>query len=154
MNAEMVADAIQEMRRGGTRGNIFKLQSEMLKIPEKVDCPVRHIFAPGVYAREIAIPKGSLVVGKIHRHRHVNIISKGTALVVTEFGSERLSAPCSFVSEVGTKRAVYAEEDIVWTTIHPTEETDLGKIEEIVIAESYDALDAPPKTELLEGVIP
>jgi hypothetical protein len=41
------------------------------------------------------------------------------------------------VSEPGTKRAVYAETDVVWTTIHPTEETDLEKIEEEVIAKTF-----------------
>jgi hypothetical protein len=33
---------------------------------------------------------------------------------------------------------VYVLEDTVWTTYHPTEETDLGKIEDHVIAKSYD----------------
>ena len=53
----------------------------------------------------------------------------------------RLDAPCTFISEVGLKRAVYAEEDTLWTTVHLTEfekESDLDKIEQEVIAPSYD----------------
>ena len=37
----------------------------------------------------------------------------------------------------GTKRAVYAHPDVVWTTIHLTNETDLDKIEAEVIAPTY-----------------
>jgi hypothetical protein len=48
-----------------------------------------------------------------------------------------------FVSEVGLKRAVYAEEDTIWVTVHLTEhsgEENLDKIEEEVIAPSYEEM--------------
>lgn len=114
------------------------------------DSPVKHYFAPvdekygcGTYAREILLRKGSLVIGKIHRHQHLNIISKGKVTVFTEFGKKELEAPCTFVSEVGLKRAVYAHEDTIWTTIHLTAhvgEENLDKIEDEVIAPSYGDL--------------
>jgi hypothetical protein len=109
---------------------------------------LNHYFAPvvdeygcGTYAREIHLPKGSLVVGKIHRHAHINIISKGEVSVATEHGKKYYTAPCTFVSEVGLKRAVLVEEDTIWTTIHLTKhlgEDKLGAVEEEVIAESYE----------------
>lgn len=104
-------------------------------------CPITHHFAPGLYAREIFIPAGVLIIGKIHRHAHVNTISKGKVVVATEFGLQELVAPITFVSKPGTKRAVVAQEDTIWTTYHPTEETDLAKIEEHVIAPSYEAYE-------------
>lgn len=104
-------------------------------------CPVKHHFAPGLYAREIFIPAGHVVVGKIHRHAHVNTISKGRVVVATEFGTHELVAPVTFVSQPGTKRAVVAQEDTIWTTYHPTNETDLEKIEEHVIAPSFEAYE-------------
>lgn len=126
-----------------TRDQILALQESMMSY-EQVDCPVKHYFAPGLYAREITMPAGVCVVGKIHKHSHVNTISKGRCRVVTEFGSEVYAAPVSFVSLAGTKRAVYVEEETVWTTYHPTVvceiETDLEKIEKAVIAESYESL--------------
>jgi len=113
-------------------------------------CTLTHYFTPKdeeygccTYAREIKLPKGSLVIGKIHRHQHLNFITQGKVIVYTEFGLKHLEAPCTFVSEVGLKRAVYAEEDTLWTTIHMTEfnsETELDKIEDEVIAPSYDDL--------------
>jgi hypothetical protein len=98
---------------------------------------VRHIFAPGVYAREMTIKEGTMIVGKLHKTEHINIISKGDISVKTEFRTDRYQAPCVFVSRVGTKRVVFAHTETVWTTIHPTEETDLEEIEKHVIAKSY-----------------
>lgn len=117
--------------------SIFALQDKLSKM-EQIDCPLKHHFAPGLYAREIFMPAGALVVGKIHNHAHVNNISKGRVLVSTPFGKEELVAPCQFVSLPGTKRAVLVLEDCIWTTYHPTKETDLAKIEADVIAESFE----------------
>lgn len=125
------------------REGVVKLQDHMMGLESTLDdCVVRHIFAPGCYAREMTIPKGTLIIGKIHKHAHLNIISKGSVQVATEFGPVSFQAPHTFVSEVGTKRAVHALEDTVWTTIHITEETDLEKIEDHVIAKSYEELAA------------
>lgn len=143
-----------------TRDAILRLQETMLDAlreqgasvtPGNTDdmCPITHHFAPGLYAREIFIPAGVLIVGKIHRHAHVNTISRGRVVVATEFGLNELVAPVTFVSQPGTKRAVLAHEDTIWTTYHPTDETDLAKIEEYVIAPSYEALEAPATQEVL-----
>lgn len=106
------------------------------------ECPLTHHFAPGAYGREIFIPKGSIVVGKIHKHAHLNILSQGSVSVLTEDGPLEFSAPRTWVSSPGTKRVVFAHTDVVWTTVHVTEETDLEKIEDAVIAKTYDALEA------------
>lgn len=100
--------------------------------------PLKHAFGDSVYVREVFIPKGSFLVGKIHRHAHANFISQGSVIVVTEHaGVEKLEAPCTMISPKNTKRAVYANEDTIWTTIHVTDERELEKIEEEVIAKSY-----------------
>lgn len=114
------------------------------------DCKLKHYFTPidekyncCTYAREMLIPKGTVIIGKIHRHQHLNFITKGRAVVFTEFGKKVLEAPCTFISEVGLKRAVYAEEDTLWTTIHITGytgEDNLDLIEEEIIAPDYAAL--------------
>jgi hypothetical protein len=126
------------------------------------DCTLTHYFTPKdekygccTYAREMFIPKGTLIIGKIHRHQHLNFISKGRVRVVTEFGTKYLEAPCTFVSEVGLKRAVYAEEDTLWTTVHLTEfesEAELDKIEQEVISPSYDEMGLIDSTEKLAQI--
>lgn len=107
------------------------------------DCPVQDIFAPGMYCREITMPEGLIITGRIHRHSHVNIISKGRCRVLTEFGCEELAAPCIFVSEAGTKRVVYTLEDTVWTTVHanPTNGTDVELLLESLSAPGYSCIE-------------
>ena len=123
------------------RERILSLQEEMQQM-EQVDCPVKHHFSTGSYAREILLPASSFVIGKIHRHSHVNVISQGECLVLTEDGVRHYKAPLTFISLPETKRVVYSITDVVWTTVHVTSETDLAKIEEYVISPTYNDLDA------------
>lgn len=114
--------------------NALQRHIENLGAPS-LDCPLKHHFAPSTYGREILLPADSLVIGKTHRHAHLNIISQGMVTVATEHGVTTHVAPCTFVSEVGTKRAVYTHEDTIWTTIHPnpTNTTDTDQIEAEII---------------------
>lgn len=110
-------------------------------VPEP-DCPLTHHFAPGAYGREIFLPKDSLVVGKIHKHAHLNMIMKGKVSVATEDGVKVYEAPLVLVSQAGTKRVVYTHEDTIWVTVHLTESQDLAEIEEQIIAKTYAEFDA------------
>ncbi len=130
----------QKCEKGSMRQKLYLLQ-EALGVGDlpDVDCPLQHTFAPGVYARTIFIPAGTCIVGKIHKHQHLNILSVGEVTVVTEQGGdEELKGPMVMVSPPGTKRAVYAHTDVVWTTIHLTENTDLEQIEDEVICPTYE----------------
>jgi hypothetical protein len=107
-------------------------------------CPLKHSFSDGIYVREIFIPAGTVLVGKIHKHDHPNFLMSGTVEVVTEFGSERIEAPRSMISKSGTKRVVHAITDTVWITVHVNKEntTDIAKLEDNIIAKSYDEYDS------------
>lgn len=106
------------------------------------DCPLTHHFAPGAYGREILLPKGVLVIGKIHKHAHLNLVMKGKVTVGTEDGVRHIEGPLVFVSKPGTKRVVYAHEDTIWVTVHLTDSQDLDEIEDQIIAKSYEDYDA------------
>lgn len=129
------------------RSNILRLEQNINTfkkengIPDP-DCPLTHTFASGSYARTIFIPKDTLVVGKIHRHDHLNMLMAGRVVVATEEGPRKLEAPQVLVSKAGTKRVVYTYTDTIWTTVHLTEKTDLDEIEEEIIAKDYGELDA------------
>jgi quercetin dioxygenase-like cupin family protein len=114
-------------------------------------CPLTHTFAEQVYAREIFLPKNSVVVGKIHKHSHLNFLMTGRVKVATEEGVKEITAPAMFVSAPGTKRVVFAVEDSVWITVHVTEHQDLEKIEEEIIAKSYEDINriSHTKSEVL-----
>ena len=151
MNITKTDNSIEKVR---FRQDIMTVQNGLNKMIDDgviestlEDCIVKHYFSPKdekygccTYAREMLIPKGTLIIGKIHRHQHLNIISKGRVTVFTEFGKKELEGPCTFISEVGLKRAVYAHEDTIWTTIHLTEhagEENLDKMENEIIAPNY-----------------
>ena len=122
------------------RAGVLELQ-EQWKDLEQVETPIRHYFAAGMYAREMTIPSGTFVIGKIHRHQHISTVSKGDITVFTEFGKQRIKAPYTLVAEPGTKRAVYTHEETVWTTFHATNETDLEKLEAELIAPDYESFE-------------
>ena len=132
-----------------TRDKIVQLESAIKSIPGSMNSKEleekynEHHFAPGVYGRAMLIPAGMCVVGKIHNHAHINVITRGIIRVVTEFGEDTYTGPKIWVSEPGTKRAVFALEDTEWLTIHanPTDTQDIGVIEDFVIAPDFETFD-------------
>lgn len=132
----------------GFRGSIYAMQKAMAdRIAsgdlKEVEMPLTHTFAPGVYVRTAYLKAGSIVVGKIHKHSHANILSQGDVTVMTESGGQqRLTGFMPMVSEAGTKRAVYTHTDAIWTTIHLTNSTDLAEIEDELIAKTYADYEA------------
>lgn len=129
-----------------SREMVFNLEDEIKQLPQ-VDCPVTHHFAPGVYAREMLIPKGVTLTGAIHKTEHLSIVSKGRILVTTDEGVKEISAPYTFISKPGAKRAGYAIEETVWTTIHATDETDLDKLCELLTESKADELLGQPNNK-------
>jgi len=104
-----------------------------------VELPLKHTFTDGIYIREIVIPADTLLVGKIHRHAHLNYITKGKVTVLTKAGLQTLEGPCSMISEAGTKRALYTHTDTIWTTVHanPSNITDTDELEKDIITVDY-----------------
>jgi quercetin dioxygenase-like cupin family protein len=100
--------------------------------------PILH-QTKGILVREYRIAKGTVLVGKRHAQEHICIVSAGRILVTTENGAQEISAPCHFVSPAGSKRAMHALEDTVWTTIHRTDALDIESAEaELIIAERLE----------------
>lgn len=107
---------------------------------QEQECPVTHRFTKGCYLREIFMPKGTVIIGKIHATEHFNVLLKGDVTVLTAEGVERIKAPHTFISLAGVQKVVAIHEDCVWQTIHVTDSTDLEEIEKEVIVDSYDNL--------------
>lgn len=126
--------------REARRSSILDLEQAMLDQPDNIDLPVVHHFANNVYGREMFIPAGVTLVGKIHRNACISVVAQGKIRVATEFGYDVYQAPDVWVSIPGSKRAIHADEDSVLITFHPCEDADLQKIEEQIIAPSYENL--------------
>lgn len=98
------------------------------------DIKTIHNFTPGIYHRSIKIPKGSILVSKIHTTTHPFVLHSGDVSVWTsESGWIRMTAPYVGVTTPWTVRIFYAHEDSVWSTFHATKETCVDKIESQII---------------------
>ena len=94
-----------------------------------VEQGLRHIFTPGLYARELTLPRGSIVVTAIHTTEHPFVASKGVVRVFIEgVGWETITAPHIGVTKPMTRRVALVVEDCVWTTFHVTDKTDPDEI--------------------------
>jgi hypothetical protein len=128
------------------RDRIMQLERHMQTLPDAVGMKefnegrITHHFATGVYGRELFIPKGQVIVSKIHRGKTLNFIAKGVISVISEKGYHTYTAPHVFVSDPFTKRVVISHEDTVWITAHGSHETDLDKIEDEIIAKDFSEL--------------
>lgn len=137
------------------REKISILVREMGALPQ-VDCPLKHYFAPGVYIREIFMPAGAIVIGKIHKTEHFNIIQRGAVSLIDEKGErELLHAPHTFVSKAGVQKVLYIHEDTVWSTVHLTSERDLDKLEALLIEpdSSYPRIDRTEERQAIEKAV-
>ena len=128
---------------------------DMIKKGEAIEqeCPVTHRFTPGCYLREIFMPKGTVIIGKIHATEHFNIILKGDVTVITAEGKERIKAPHTFISLAGVQKAVFIHEDCIWQTVHVTNSTDINEIEKEVIVDSYENLTIDGLIDKYEGFL-
>lgn len=112
---------------------IAYIAEELSKFPQ-TDAPVTHRFAPGVYLREIFMPAHTVVIGRIHKTEHFNQLVSGACMIVHDDGRrEELRAPMTFVSKAGVQKVLYILEDMVWQTVHPTDETDLVRLESMLV---------------------
>lgn len=139
------------------RERLSRLQAAIEGIADtegEADCPLKHTFTPGLYTREIFVPAGTIVVTKIHQHEHPVFVLKGDCTVYSNDGTlKRVTAPCMMITPAGTKRAVYVHEDTVWVTVHqnPDNETDLEKLESLLIAKNYEDIPLLKETSKIEG---
>lgn len=117
------------------RAKVFAFERMLKQLPQ-VELAVTHHFVPGVYIRELFMPKGAVLVGKIHKYKQFHWLMKGELKVNIGDKIEHLIAPCIMISEPGAKRVAYALEDTVWLMVHGTNETDVDKIENHFIAKS------------------
>lgn len=111
----MLADAIVE--------RIESMESVMLEC-DQVEIPVKSSSSNKMYTRQITIPKGTLLTGRVHLFDYVDIMLAGDITIATPEGAKRFTGHNVFEGKAGRKRAGYAHEDTYWVTVHNTEITD------------------------------
>lgn len=136
----------REVTAESRRDEIARLEAVMRDMPQ-ADIPTEHTFGPGFYARTITIPAGCTLIGKAHATEHIFIVSKGEILLATDDGPMHVKAPFQAVCRPGMKRAGHALTEVICTNIHITSETDLARLELVLI---MPELEAPESMEMLQ----
>lgn len=121
------------------RDKVQTLEDHISQLPQ-IDCPVTHHFAPGVYMREMFIPAGVTLTGATHKTSHLSLLVKGHIYLVGDTETVELRAPATVLSQAGTKRAIHAVEDAIWTTVHATDTTDIDQLVEELTTSKADEL--------------
>lgn len=123
------------------RSKLSDLEQAMLQ-EDQVGIPVNHRFSGGIYAREITIPKGTLLTGRIHKFDHFDIMLSGDVTVSTDNGEvKRLTGLNIMEGKAGKKRAGFTHEDTHWITFHSAEERDPEQMYEFLTCGSFQELD-------------
>lgn len=135
--------ALMQLPDRPSLSDIQRLQAALALFPQQ-ESEASHHFAPGLYARELIIPAGAVIIGKMHRHAHLAVMAYGDmTLYSTQAGRNRMQGYHLIESPAGIKRVGYAHADSCWITFHVTQERDLEALERDIIApEDIPDLDA------------
>lgn len=136
-NAVLDIEEIIKNTYGAMKGNCF---------------PLKHTFTDGIYTRQITMPAGAFLTSKIHKTSHPYFVLSGKVSVYTEDGMQNIEAPYSGITKAGTMRILHVLEETVWVTIHATNETNLDKIEDDIIAKSFNEIDNDFKRQIGQDI--
>lgn len=136
-------NAIALMQGKMTEAKFARLEGELAKLPPMPPAHTltKHYFAPGIYARELFIPKGICLTGKIHLHENFSMVL-GDILVATAAGPRRFTGYQMVMAPSGVKRAAITYADTWWTTIHPNpdDERDIPTLERRFVVKDFAEL--------------
>ena len=90
--------------------------------------------ARGVYAKELHIPAGFTLVSHRHHYDHLSVLASGRICLTVAGNHQYLTGPLAVTIEAGKDHTLRAITDAVWFCIHPTEETDPSRVDEVILA--------------------
>jgi len=139
------------------KSEIDKAEKFLLTLPQLVVDPV-HRFAEGLYSRELTMPKDTIWTSRVHKHENFAFVMTGSCTVVSENGSELITAPRIIKTVAGTKRILRIHEDSTWITVHalpPEMGTDMELLEDYFTCETLEEYEQVliEEQRKLEGII-
>lgn len=133
--------------------NPFHVVAKAIIHMPQTEMPVNHHFVPGFYLREFHVPKGTFVLSRVHKTYHCFNLVKGVASIWSpEKGWHLLAAPFSGFTLPYQQRAAVVHEDMIWTTSHPTEKTDLDEIEKDLFDDEVNPLLTEEENVMLKEI--
>ena len=104
-------------------------------------CPVTHHLENGLYTREIFMPAGQLVISFIHKQNHPSFFMEGDMSLLMDTGEvQRVKAPMTVHTEVGTQRVAYIHEDTRWVCVYRTDAETVEEAEKEVYTMDFREL--------------
>ncbi len=94
---------------------------------------ITHHFSDGLYAKEARFPAGVAILKHTHEFSHLSILAKGKVAVMKGEDVEIINAPACIEIKAGLTHGVKALEDCVWFCIHATDETDVSKVDDVLM---------------------
>jgi quercetin dioxygenase-like cupin family protein len=98
-----------------------------------IDLQIRHHFSAGLYARQMMLPRGHFAVTHAHHYDHLSILASGEVTVEADGVERQYKAPAVITIPAGVHHRIEALEDAVWFCVHATSETDLDRIDEVLV---------------------
>jgi len=87
---------------------------------EQTGTGLEHIFEEGKYIREVKIPAGTLIVGRIHKVGHITQLLEGSVLLIGPDGFRMgVQAPYEIKTGPGFQMVCFTLSNIVARTVHP-----------------------------------
>lgn len=126
---------VDKKKKISLKEDVGVIEQKMLTY-DQVECPVLHSFGPGVYIREVRMPKNTIAIGHKQNFDHVNILVKGCVVILNEDGTtSELKAPLTFIGKPGRKIG-YIKEEMTWINVYSTKERDIDKLESYYLTKS------------------
>lgn len=94
---------------------------------------IKHHFSDGLYAKEICIDAGQMLMQHKHKYAHLSVLAKGKAVFVKDGDIQIIEAPTCINIVAGENHGVKAITDCIWYCIHATDEKDPSKVDEVLI---------------------
>ena len=95
---------------------------------------IQHHFSDGLYAKQMSLPSGHMACQHKHNYDHLSILAQGKVRVLFDNDIvETYTAPACINIVKDLNHTILALEDSVWFCIHHTEETDVNKVDQVLI---------------------
>jgi hypothetical protein len=96
---------------------IQALESVTSSMPQ-IEISTTERIIGSMYVREIYIPKDTIITGRVYKRAYTDIMISGDMNISDSNGAYRLTGYNMLEGPAGRKRAGYANEDTLWTTVH------------------------------------
>lgn len=129
------------------------LEGVLLRAPQQ-ELSYSHYFAAGMYAREMAAPPDTFIIGAEHTTECLNILLSGSCRILIDGRTVELHAPQIIVSKPGVRKVAYTEQGMRWLNVFATDETDLDRLEKQLTVKSDTYLLHEEDKRRLEALCP